>query len=165
MFFIFILYTSLLSNHFHLFLSVVILGDTGWNIKLSFFLTACFLVFSVLLWAIMISVYWKCLHWQGIWKISYIPTTSWLEEYYKLSMVTLVLWILITQQSKLGIVGNVEVDNLIRKLNHRMSSIRQSIELMYGLPFNLFCLLQAKWQIKIFREATLAYLGDVSFLF
>jgi hypothetical protein len=45
-----------------------------------------------------------------------------------------------------------------------MSGIRQSIELMYSQLFNLFCLLQTKWQIKIFRDATLAYhLGVISF--
>ncbi len=45
-----------------------------------------------------------------------------------------------------------------------MSGIRQSIELMYGQLFNLFHLLQTKWQIKILRDATLAYrLGVVSF--
>ncbi len=51
--------------------------------------------------------------------------------------------------AKYDLVGNAEVDNLIRKLNRRMSGIRQSIELMYGQLFNLFRLLQTKWQIKI----------------
>jgi hypothetical protein len=66
--------------------------------------------------------------------------------------------------AKYDLVGNVEVDNLIRKLNHRMSGVRQAIELMYGQLFNLFHLLQAKWQIKIFHDVTLAYhLGVISF--
>jgi hypothetical protein len=34
--------------------------------------------------------------------------------------------------AKYDLVGNAEVDNLIWKLNHRMSGVRQSIELMYG---------------------------------
>jgi hypothetical protein len=66
--------------------------------------------------------------------------------------------------AKYNLTGNAEVDNLIRKLNHQMSGIRQSIELMYGQLFNLFYLLQTKWQIKIFRDASLAYhLGVISF--
>jgi hypothetical protein len=66
--------------------------------------------------------------------------------------------------AKYDLVGNAEVDHLIRKLNRRMSGIRKSIELMYGQLFNLFRLLQTKWQIKIFRDATLAYrLGVISF--
>jgi hypothetical protein len=53
---------------------------------------------------------------------------------------------------------------LIRKLNHRMSGVQQSIELMYGQLFNLFHLLQAKWKIKILWNATLAYrLGVICF--
>jgi hypothetical protein len=66
--------------------------------------------------------------------------------------------------AKYNLMGNVEVDNLIRKLNRRISGVRQAIELMYGQLFNPFSLLQAKWQIKIFRDATLAYrLGVISF--
>ncbi len=66
--------------------------------------------------------------------------------------------------ARYDLVGNAEMDYLIRKLNRRMSGVRQSIELMYGQLFNLFCLLQAKWQIKIFRDATLAYrLGVICF--
>jgi hypothetical protein len=66
--------------------------------------------------------------------------------------------------AKYDYVGNADVDILIRKLNRRMSGVRQSIELMYGQPFNLFRLLQTKWQIKILRNASLAYrLGVVCF--
>jgi hypothetical protein len=46
--------------------------------------------------------------------------------------------------AKYDLVGNLEVDNMIRKLNRRMSGVRQAIELMYGQLFNLFCLLQVK---------------------
>jgi hypothetical protein len=66
--------------------------------------------------------------------------------------------------AKYDLVGNAETDFLICKLNRRMLGIRQSIELMYGQLFNLFHLLQTKWQIKILRDATLAYrLGVISF--
>ncbi len=50
--------------------------------------------------------------------------------------------------AKYDLVENAEADNLIRELNCRMCSIRQSLELMYGQLFNLFHLLQMKWQIK-----------------
>ncbi len=68
--------------------------------------------------------------------------------------------------AKYDLVGNAEVNNLIRKLNCRMSGIRQSLELMYSQLFNLFHLLQMNWQIKKLRDATLAYrLGLYLFYF
>jgi len=61
-------------------------------------------------------------------------------------------------------VGNAAADELIHKLNYRMSGIRQAIELMYGAFFNLFSLFEVKRRFKIFRDATLAYrLGVVGF--
>ncbi len=66
--------------------------------------------------------------------------------------------------AKYDFIGNVEVDYLIKRLNHRMSGIRQSIELMYGAFFNLFSLFESKRHFKIFRDATSAYrLGVIGF--
>ncbi len=61
-------------------------------------------------------------------------------------------------------VDTEEQKKLIRKLNFRMSGIRQSIEHMYGLLFNLFHLLQMKRQFKILHDRKLSYrLGLVCF--
>ncbi len=66
--------------------------------------------------------------------------------------------------AKYDLVGNAEADYLIKKLNYRMSGIRQSIEHMYGAFFNLFRLFEVKRQFKIFRDATSAYrLGVIGF--
>jgi hypothetical protein len=62
------------------------------------------------------------------------------------------------------LVGPLEQQRLIRRLNFHMSGIRQSIEHMYGQLFNLFQLLQTKRQFKILRDGDLAYhLGVVCF--
>ena len=66
--------------------------------------------------------------------------------------------------SKYEVVGTEEEKRLIRKLNLRMSGVRQSIEHMYGQLFNLFQLLQTKRQFKILRDGKLSYrLGVVCF--
>ena len=63
-------------------------------------------------------------------------------------------------------VGTPAERRLIRKLNFRMSGVRQSIEHMYGQMFNLFQLLQTKRQFKILHDGDLAYrLGIVFFFF
>ena len=56
--------------------------------------------------------------------------------------------------AKYDLVGNAEADVLIKKLNQRMSGIRQSIEHMYGAFFNLFRWFEVKRQFKIFQDAT-----------
>ena len=66
--------------------------------------------------------------------------------------------------AKYDLVGNDDADYLIRKLNFRMSGIRQSIEHMYGAFFNLFRLFEVKRHFKIFHDATSAYhLGVIGF--
>jgi hypothetical protein len=56
--------------------------------------------------------------------------------------------------AKYNLVGNAEADVLIKKLNHHMSGIRQSIEHMYGAFFNLFLWFEVKRPFKIFQDAT-----------
>jgi hypothetical protein len=66
--------------------------------------------------------------------------------------------------AKYDYVGNVKVDYVIKRLNHRMSGIWQSIELMYGAFFNLFSLFESKRHLKTFCDETSAYcLGVIGF--
>ncbi len=55
------------------------------------------------------------------------------------------------------LVGTLEEQRHIRRLNFCMSGIRQSIEHIYGQMYNLFHLLQTKRQFKILHEGDLAY--------
>jgi hypothetical protein len=58
----------------------------------------------------------------------------------------------------------VDEQAIIRKLNYRMSGVRQSIEHMYGAMFNLFHLLKTPRQTKLFNDGQTAYrLGVVCF--
>ena len=67
--------------------------------------------------------------------------------------------------ARYDLVGTDEEIELYRKLNYRMSGVRQSIEHMYGQLFNLFRLLKTPRQHQIFRGGDSAYrLGIVCFL-
>jgi hypothetical protein len=66
--------------------------------------------------------------------------------------------------ARYNIVGTVEEMEFIRRLNFRMSGIRQSIEHMYGSLFNLFRLLKMPRQIKLYNDGQLSYrLGIICF--
>jgi hypothetical protein len=54
-------------------------------------------------------------------------------------------------------VGTVEEQRILRRLNFRMSGIRQSIEHMYGQLFNLFHLLKTPRQFKLYNNGEMAY--------
>ena len=54
-------------------------------------------------------------------------------------------------------VGTLEQQRMLRRLNFRMSGIRQSIEHMYGQLFNLFHLLKTPRQFKLYNNGELAY--------
>ena len=63
-----------------------------------------------------------------------------------------------------NIVGNAAEQEFLRRLNFRMSGVRQSIEHMYGALFNLLHLLKTTRHIKLFRCGQTAYrLGVISF--
>jgi hypothetical protein len=63
--------------------------------------------------------------------------------------------------SRYELVGTVEEMEFLRRLNFRMSGIRQSIEHMYGQLFNLFRLLKTPRQFKIYNDGQLAYRVEV----
>jgi hypothetical protein len=64
-----------------------------------------------------------------------------------------------------NVMGKVDEQAIIHKLNYRMSGVRQSIEHMYGALFNLFHLLKTPCQIKLFNDGQTAYrLGVICFL-
>ena len=66
--------------------------------------------------------------------------------------------------SRFDLVGTEEEIALYRKLNYRMSGVRQSIEHMYGQLFNLLRILKTPRQHQIFRGGNSAYrLGIVCF--
>jgi hypothetical protein len=66
--------------------------------------------------------------------------------------------------TRFNVVGNLDEQAIIRKLNYRMSGVRQSIEHMYGAMFNLFHLLKTPRQIKLFNDGQTTYrLGVVCF--
>jgi len=52
--------------------------------------------------------------------------------------------------AKYDYIGNVEVDYLIKRLNHHMSGIQQSIELMYGAFSTCFLYLNQNNTSKFF---------------
>ena len=63
-----------------------------------------------------------------------------------------------------NVVGNMQEQAIICKLNFRMSSVRQSIVHMYGALFNLFNLIKTPCQIKLFNDGQTAYcLGVIWF--
>ena len=59
--------------------------------------------------------------------------------------------------AKHPLVGNREQRRYIKRLNFRMSGVRQSIEHMYGALFNLFHLLKMPRQFRLFHDAETAY--------
>jgi hypothetical protein len=59
--------------------------------------------------------------------------------------------------SRYELVGTQQEIEFLRKLNFRMSGIRQSIEHMYRQLFNLFRLLKTPRQFKLYNEGQLAY--------
>jgi hypothetical protein len=62
------------------------------------------------------------------------------------------------------LVGTAEEQQMLCRLNFRMSGARQSIEHMYGQLFNLFHLLKTPHQFKLYNDGQLAYhTGAVSF--
>jgi hypothetical protein len=65
-----------------------------------------------------------------------------------------------------NIVGNAAEQEFLRRLNFRMSGVRQSIEHMYGALFNLLHLLKMTRHIKLFRcGQTACRLGVISFFY
>jgi hypothetical protein len=66
--------------------------------------------------------------------------------------------------ARYDLIGTIEEIEFLRRLNFRMSGIRQSIEHMYGQLFNLFRLLKTPHQFKLFNDGQLAYhVGVISF--
>ena len=66
--------------------------------------------------------------------------------------------------ARYNLVGTPEEIDFLGKLNYRMSGIRQSIEHMYGILFNLFRLLKTPRQIQLYNDGQLSYrLGVISF--
>ncbi len=59
--------------------------------------------------------------------------------------------------SRYELVGTLEEIEFLRRLNFRMSGIRQSIEHMYGQLFNLFRLLKTPRQFKLYNDGQFAY--------
>ena len=55
--------------------------------------------------------------------------------------------------------------DFLRRLNFRLSGVRQSIEHMYGQLFNLFRLLKQPRQFVLLHDAELAYKTAVSRFF
>jgi hypothetical protein len=55
------------------------------------------------------------------------------------------------------LIGHQQEMEFLRRLNFRMSGIRQSIEHMYGQLFNLFMLLKTPCQFKLYNYGQLAY--------
>ncbi len=63
-----------------------------------------------------------------------------------------------------NVIGNVQEQAIVCKLNYHMSGVRQCIEHMYGALFNLFHLLKTPHQIKLFNAGLTAYCpGVISF--
>jgi len=66
--------------------------------------------------------------------------------------------------TRYDLVGTAEEQQMLRRLNFRMSGVRQSIEHMYGQLFNLFHLLKTPRQFKLYNNGQLAYrTGVISF--
>ena len=59
--------------------------------------------------------------------------------------------------AKHPLVGNREERRFIKRLNYRMSGVRQSIEHMYGALFNLFRLLRLPRQFRLYHSGETAY--------
>jgi hypothetical protein len=59
--------------------------------------------------------------------------------------------------ARYDLIGMQQEMDFLRRLNFRMSGIRQSIEHMYGQLFNLFRLLKTPRQFKLYHEGQLAY--------
>jgi hypothetical protein len=59
--------------------------------------------------------------------------------------------------AKHPLVGTIEEQQVIKRLNFRMSGVRQSIEHMYGALFNLFHLLKMPRQFRLLYDAETAY--------
>jgi hypothetical protein len=67
--------------------------------------------------------------------------------------------------TRVNIVGNMQKQAIICKLNSHMSGGRQCIEHMYGELFNLFHLLKTLHQMKLFSSGQTAYCLRVISLF
>jgi len=66
--------------------------------------------------------------------------------------------------TRYDLVGTAEEQQMLRRLNFRMSGVRQSIEHMYGQLFNLFHLLKTPRQFKLYNNGQLAHrTGVISF--